>query len=74
MLRPSEITATARACNAEAEIVAAVAHNMMIELRWQTVADRILVWLKEWQLKQRRPLEHRLGTSNRQMNHRTTAA
>jgi pimeloyl-ACP methyl ester carboxylesterase len=74
MLRPREITAAARACNAESEIVAAVAHNMMIELRWQTVADRILVWLKEWELKQRRPLEHRLGTSNRQMNHRTTAA
>jgi pimeloyl-ACP methyl ester carboxylesterase len=48
MLRPGEIHATARAYNVQAEIIADVAHNMMIELRWQTVAERILVWLKEW--------------------------
>lgn len=53
MLRLSEIHATARAYNAQAEIIADVAHNMMIELRWQTVAERILVWLNEWELKQR---------------------
>jgi pimeloyl-ACP methyl ester carboxylesterase len=46
MLTPSEIHATAKAYNVEADIVAAVAHNMMIELQWQTVAERILVWLK----------------------------
>ena len=53
MLTPGEVLATARAYNAEAEIVADVAHNMMIESRWQAVAERILGWLEEWELKQR---------------------
>ena len=44
MLRPSEIQA-ARAYGTEAEILADVAHNLMLELRWQAVAERILVWL-----------------------------
>ena len=47
MLNPSENHATARAYGTKAEIIANVAHNMMIELRWQTVADRILMWLRE---------------------------
>ncbi len=47
MLNPSENHATARAYGTKAEIIANVAHNMMLELRWQTVADRILVWLRE---------------------------
>lgn len=47
MLKPAEIEATARAYNAQAEIIADIAHNMMIELRWQAVAERILVWLNE---------------------------
>ena len=47
MLKPGEIEATARAYNAQSEIIADVAHNSMLELRWQAVADRILVWLKE---------------------------
>lgn len=50
MLKPSEIEATARAYNTRSEIIADVAHNSMLELRWQTVADRILVWLKERKL------------------------
>ncbi len=47
MIAPSEIEATARAYNTQAEIIPDVAHNSMLELRWQTVADRILMWLKQ---------------------------
>jgi hypothetical protein len=47
MLKPGEIEATARAYNTQAEIIPDVAHNSMLEHRWQTVAERILAWLKE---------------------------
>lgn len=47
MLKPREIEATARAYNTQAEIIPGVAHNSMLEQRWQSVADRILAWLKE---------------------------
>jgi pimeloyl-ACP methyl ester carboxylesterase len=47
MLTRSEIEATARAYNTRAEIIPDVAHSSMLELRWQTVAERILVWLSE---------------------------
>jgi pimeloyl-ACP methyl ester carboxylesterase len=46
MLKPREIEATARAYNTQSEIIANVAHNSMLEPRWRTVAERILVWLK----------------------------
>jgi len=45
MLQRSEIQATARAYSTEAEFLADVAHNLMLELRWQSAAERILVWL-----------------------------
>ena len=45
MLRPSEIEATACAYHTQFDIIPDVAHNSMLELRWQTVAERILVWL-----------------------------
>jgi alpha-beta hydrolase superfamily lysophospholipase len=45
MLTPSEIEATARAYNTQAEIIPDVAHNSMLEKRWQSVAERILDWL-----------------------------
>ncbi len=45
MLSASEIRATARAYGAPYDIIADVAHDSMLELRWQTVADRILDWL-----------------------------
>ncbi|HET9011366.1 MAG TPA: hypothetical protein VFN38_06090, partial [Gemmatimonadaceae bacterium] len=48
-----EILATARAYDARVEIIADVAHNMMLELRWQAVAARILMWLEEWELTRR---------------------
>jgi pimeloyl-ACP methyl ester carboxylesterase len=47
MIRPSEIEATARAYNTRAEIIAGVAHNSMLDPRWQTVGERILAWIKE---------------------------
>jgi pimeloyl-ACP methyl ester carboxylesterase len=50
MLKPREIEATARAYNEQAEIIAGVAHNSMLEQGWQTVADRILTWLREQEL------------------------
>ena len=45
MLEPREIEATARAYHTRCEIIPDVAHNSMLELRWQTVAERILGWL-----------------------------
>lgn len=47
MLRPGEIEATARAYHTQAQIIPDVAHNSMLETRWETVAERILVWLRE---------------------------
>jgi pimeloyl-ACP methyl ester carboxylesterase len=47
MLKPNEIEATARAYRTHFEIIPNVAHNSMLETRWQTVAERILAWLKE---------------------------
>jgi alpha-beta hydrolase superfamily lysophospholipase len=50
MIGLHEIEATARAYHTKAEIIPDVAHNSMLELRWQSVADRILVWLNEGQV------------------------
>lgn len=47
MLTRREIEATARAYHTQAHIVPGVAHNSMLEQRWQAVADRILAWLNE---------------------------
>ena len=47
MIGPREIEATARAYNTHAEIIPDVAHNSMLERNWQSVAERILAWLKE---------------------------
>ena len=33
--------------NTQPEILPEMAHDMMLEPRWQAVAKRILVWLKE---------------------------
>src|SRR5262245_51146405 len=49
MIAPSEIEATARAYHTQAEIIPGVAHNSMLEQRWQSVAERILAWLNERQ-------------------------
>ena len=50
MLQPSEIEATARAYHTQSEIIPDVAHNSMLELRWQSVSERIVAWLKERKL------------------------
>jgi pimeloyl-ACP methyl ester carboxylesterase len=42
MLTPGEIAATARAYHTQAEIIADVAHDSMLDPRWQAVAARIL--------------------------------
>jgi pimeloyl-ACP methyl ester carboxylesterase len=47
MIGPGEIRATARAYHTQPHIIAGAAHNSMLDPRWQTVADRILDWLKE---------------------------
>jgi pimeloyl-ACP methyl ester carboxylesterase len=47
MISPGEIEATARAYHTQAQIIPGVAHNSMLEQRWQSVADRILTWLNE---------------------------
>jgi len=47
MLSPTEIEATARAYHTQAEIIPDVAHNSMLEPRWQSVAERILAWLNK---------------------------
>jgi alpha-beta hydrolase superfamily lysophospholipase len=47
MIAPSEIEATGRAYNTWAEIIPDVAHNSMLDPHWQSVAERILAWLKE---------------------------
>jgi pimeloyl-ACP methyl ester carboxylesterase len=46
MLKPAEIEATARAYHTQAEIIPGVAHNSMLETRWESVATRILTWLR----------------------------
>lgn len=46
MLEPREIEATARAYNTRAEIIDDVAHDSMLDPGWHSVAERILVWLK----------------------------
>jgi len=44
---PDEIEKTAKAYNTKAEIFAEMAHDMMLELQWQVVAERIITWLRE---------------------------
>lgn len=47
MLQPAEIEATARAYHTQVQIIPDVAHDSMLETRWETVAQRILGWLRE---------------------------
>jgi hypothetical protein len=46
-MKSGEIEATARAYSSQPEIIAEVAHNSMVGLRWQAVEERILAWLTE---------------------------
>ena len=47
VFHPDEIEATARAYHTQAEIFPNMAHDMMLEAGWQSVAKRILSWLTE---------------------------
>jgi alpha-beta hydrolase superfamily lysophospholipase len=42
-----EVEATARAYGTQAEFFTGMAHDMMLEAGWQSVADRIINWLAE---------------------------
>ena len=42
-----EVESTARAYGTKAEMVSGTAHDMMLEAKWQSVADHILSWLGE---------------------------
>lgn len=44
-ISPREIATTARAYGVNEEIFPGMAHDIMLEAGWQTVADRILMWL-----------------------------
>jgi pimeloyl-ACP methyl ester carboxylesterase len=46
MLTRADIEATARAYHADFDIIPGVAHDSMLELGWQAVAERILTWLR----------------------------
>ncbi len=47
---PAEVNATARAYGTQPQIFPDMAHDMMLEPGWQTVAERILAWLEERKL------------------------
>ncbi|MCB2263287.1 MAG: alpha/beta hydrolase [Candidatus Thiosymbion ectosymbiont of Robbea hypermnestra] len=46
-ISPTMVEATARVYGTQAEIIPGLAHAMMLESGWQTVADRILRWLQQ---------------------------
>jgi pimeloyl-ACP methyl ester carboxylesterase len=45
-IKPYEVQATAAAYQTEAEFFPDMGHNMMLEVGWQAVAERIGSWLK----------------------------
>jgi alpha-beta hydrolase superfamily lysophospholipase len=46
-ISPGQVHATAQAYGVQAEIFPNMAHDMMLEANWKSVAERILSWLKE---------------------------
>jgi pimeloyl-ACP methyl ester carboxylesterase len=46
IITPKEVAKTAEAYGVEAEIFSDMSHDMMLDSRWQDVADRILNWLE----------------------------
>jgi len=50
MIGRREVEVTARAYNTQAVIIPDVAHNSMLEQRWQSVAKQVLTWLNERQV------------------------
>jgi pimeloyl-ACP methyl ester carboxylesterase len=51
MLNPRQIITTAKAYHTQAEIIPGVAHNSMLEQNWQRVAERILKWINDRELR-----------------------
>ncbi len=47
IFHPDEIEATAKAYGTRPEIFKGMAHDMMLEDKWKSVADRIIKWLSE---------------------------
>jgi alpha-beta hydrolase superfamily lysophospholipase len=47
LFQTNEVEATARAYQTQAIVFADMAHDMMLDARWRTVADRILAWLTD---------------------------
>jgi pimeloyl-ACP methyl ester carboxylesterase len=47
MFSPAEVRRAGLAYGATTEIVPGVAHDMMLDTRWQAVAERIALWLSE---------------------------
>ena len=45
-----EVESTAREYGTQAEIFSGIAHDMMLETGWQSVADRVINWLAEQRL------------------------
>lgn len=45
LISPRDVEATARAYRTQAEMFPDMAHDMMLEAGWKTVADRIIKWL-----------------------------
>ena len=56
LITPREIEATARAYGAPFEVLAGLAHDLMLDTRWPTVASRIVAWLTGLGLAHERPL------------------
>ncbi|MET0526869.1 MAG: alpha/beta fold hydrolase [Microvirga sp.] len=46
LFTPQQIEGVARACGTTAEIFPGMAHDMMLEPGWETVADRIVAWVR----------------------------
>ena len=46
-ITPSQVHATAKSYGVQAEIFPNMAHDMMLDADWKSVAERILSWLKE---------------------------
>ena len=46
-ITPNQVHATARGYGLQAEIFPNMAHDMMLEKDWKSVAEKILSWLKE---------------------------
>jgi alpha-beta hydrolase superfamily lysophospholipase len=44
---PSDMRSTARHYGCEATMIDGVAHDMMLDVRWQKTADTILSWLRK---------------------------